>query len=99
MNDVNNTSAPTYTTWRYHTDPEFRADMIKRSVEYRRTRRQADPEYDEKIKQQWRENARKNAQDPEKQAKRKEYLRNYYLRKKAQKEQLDCAPVNWTQTI
>lgn len=79
--------APTYITWRYHTDPEFRANMIKRSIEYTRERRQRDPEYNEMLKEQWRNYARKNAekiaQDPEKLAKRKEYLRNYYLRKKA----------------
>lgn len=76
-----------YVKWRYHTDPEFKADMIKRSVAYVKERRQRDPEFNEHIKELWRQHARKNAQDPEKQAKRKEYLKEYYKRKKDAKTQ------------
>lgn len=88
MNDVN-TSAPTYTTWRYHTDPEYREQAIKKSVEYIKERRQRDAEFDERMRQHWREHAKKaaekRAQDPELAAKRREYMRLYQQKKRAEK--------------
>lgn len=97
MTDIDTSSnmARTYSTWRYHTDPDFRSNTIKRSVEYRRNRRQQDPDYDAKLREQWCANARKNAeklaQDPERVAQRKEYLKQYHLKRKAEKHALQQA--------
>jgi hypothetical protein len=66
--------------WRYHTDPEFRESMISKTVESVKVRRQQDPEYNEKLKEDWRQRARKYAQDPEKMAKKREYNRLRYQR-------------------
>ena len=79
-------SAPSYVTWRYHTDPEFRERIKAQSHEYVKARRIRDPEYDEKLKQRWREYARAKRQDPEKVAREKESQRQYNLRKKAAKQ-------------
>lgn len=87
-----------YVKWRYHTDAEFKAAAIKRSAEYIKNRRQRDEAYDAKLKEQWREHARKNAekmsQDPEKLAKRKEYMRQYHQRRRADRKVEVNTPVS-----
>ncbi len=70
--------------WRYHADPEYRI----KTVEGLKTRRQQNPEYDEKLKEQWRANAKKYAEDPEKRARKLAYDRERNRRIYAEKKQL-----------
>jgi hypothetical protein len=76
----------TLTMRRYHTDQEFRANYIAKSVEYIKNRRQNDPVFDENIKEQWRNNSRKYAQDPEKHAKKLLYDRERARRIREEKK-------------
>lgn len=72
-----------YHVWRYHVDAEYRAKHNERTLNYIHNRRAQDPAYDEKLKQRWRENAKRYSEDPEKRAKKQEYRRKYYADKKA----------------
>lgn len=90
MSNNSPSPAPSYTTWRYHMDPEYKAKMIEKSCKYSEERLKNDPDYHEKRKAYWREYAKKiaekKAQDPEQKEKQREYMRQYRLRKKAEKE-------------
>ena len=74
-----------YTTYRYHTDPEFKMLCNKRTAECVRRKRDEDPEYDAMLRAKWREYSKKYAEDPEKREKRLEYKRLYNARKRAEK--------------
>lgn len=87
-----------YNKWRYHNDPEYRKEAIQKTTKYLKERRQNDAEFDAKIKEQWREHARKTAEkrakDPELMEKRREYVRQYNLRKKMEKQSVVILPVS-----
>jgi hypothetical protein len=76
-----------YTTWRYHTDPAFREKMIRRVIDWRCVKREQDEDYDAKLKSEWREYSKRRYDDPEKRQAKLEYQRQYYARKKAEKQQ------------
>ena len=84
------TDAPSYVKWRYHVDPEFKAKILERTRKYIVERRQNDADFDEKLKEYWREYARKvaekRANNPELAEKRREYMRMYHQRKKAERQ-------------
>jgi hypothetical protein len=83
-----------YNTWRYHTDSEYRQAMIIRSIEYIKNRRQEDPEYNEKLKEEWRQRSRKYNQDPEKAARKREYNKQRYIKLREQKQQQIAVDAN-----
>lgn len=65
--------------------------MKARSIQYMKQRRAVDPEYDARLREQWKKNAQKTLEDPEKLEKRKEYWRAYHRRKREEKKQAESA--------
>lgn len=62
-----------YTTWRYHNDPQFREAWLKRCVESRRKAFQQDPERYAEYKRKANERSKERYQnDPEYREKRKQ---------------------------
>jgi len=63
--------------YKYHTDPTYRAHVIKNAVEHKKKTFEACPEAYERHKQLCKERARQRYQnDPEYRAKKLEYVRN-----------------------
>ena len=76
-----------YTTWRYHTDADFREQSIKKTNNYIKERRIRDPAFDQYIKELWKKNSEKYRSDPEKYEKIKEANRERARRRYAEQKE------------
>jgi hypothetical protein len=72
----------------YHSDPDYRAKVNATTHNWRKKKQAEDPEYDEKVKQKWRECAQKARADPDKQARKLECQRLRRQQKKLLKQQI-----------
>lgn len=79
-----------YFKLRYHVDAVYREEIKRKSMEYTKQRRAADPDFDAKLRRKWREKSKQYSerckQDPEEAAKRRAYNKEYRRRRKAQAE-------------
>lgn len=75
-----------YSTWRYHTDPTYRATLNEKSVAYRKERCAKDPEYNARMREKRRIDAKKYREavnaDPVRAAKHREVKQAYQRNKR-----------------